>query len=124
MGYRFVLTKSVFEFSDRFDKLNIKLTLNNVGFGNLNKSKFAKVLFVNENGEIKYSKQIKQFNGEENIDCALAMNFDDGKYQVYLALYGEEVDGTRSYNLQFANCDIWDNALKANKIGEIDIKKL
>ena len=124
MGYRFVLTKSVFEFSDRFDKLNIKLTLNNVGFGNLNRSKFAKVLFVNENGEIKYSKQIKQFNGEENIDCALAMNFDDGKYQVYLALYGEEVDGTRSYNLQFANCDIWDNALKANKIGEIDIKKI
>lgn len=123
MGYRFVLTKSVFEFSDRFDKLNIKLSLDNVGFGNLNKSKFAKILFVNENSEIKYSKQIKKFDGGENIDCSLDINFDDGKYQVYLALYGEEFDGTTSYNLQFANCDIWDNELKANKIGEIDIKK-
>lgn len=124
MGYRFVLTKSVFEFSDRFDKLNIKLSLNNVGFGNLNKSKFAKILFVDENSEIKYSKQIKKFDGGENIDCSLDINFDDGKYQVYLALYGEEVDGTSSYCLQFANRDIWDNGLKANKIGEIDIKKI
>ncbi len=124
MGYRFVLTKSVFEFSDRFDKLNIKLSLNNVGFGNLNKSKLARILFVDENGEIKYSKQIKKFVGGENIDCSLDINFDDGKYQVYLALYGEEVDGTSSYCLQFANCDIWDNGLKANKIGEIDIKKI
>ena len=122
MGYRFILTKSVFEFSDHFDKLNIKLSLVNVGFGNLNKSRFAKILFVNENGEIKYSKQIKKFDGGENIDCSLDINFDDGKYQVYLALYGEEVNGMRSYNLQFANHDIWDNALKANKIGEIDIK--
>ena len=124
MGYRFVLTKSVFEFSDRFDKLNIKLSLNNVGFGNLNKSKFAKILFVDENSEIKYSKQIKKFVGGENIDCSLDINFDDSKYQVYLALYGEEVDGTSSYCLQFANRDIWDNCLKANKIGEIDIKKI
>jgi len=124
MGYRFILTKSVFEFSDRFDKLNIKLSLDNVGFGNLNKSKFAKILFVNDNGEIKYSKQIQKFDGGENIECSLDINFDDGKYQVYLALYGEEVDGTSTYNLQFANSDIWNNTLKANKIGEINIKKI
>ena len=64
------------------------------------------------------------FDGGENIDCSLDIDFDDGKYQVYLALYGEEVDGTLSYSLQFTNCDIWDNALKANKIGEIDIKEM
>lgn len=124
MGYRFILTKSVFEYSERFDKLNIKLSLDNVGFGNLNKSKFAKILFVNESGEIKYSKQIKKFDGGESIDCALDINFDNGNYQVYLALYGEEVDGTPTYNLQFANCDIWNSALKANKIGELDIKTM
>jgi hypothetical protein len=124
MGYRFILTKSVFEFSDRFDKLNIKLSFNNVGFGNLNKSKFAKILFVDENGEIKYSKQIQKFDGGENFNCSLDIDFENGEYQVYLALYGEEVDGILNYNLQLANCDIWNNSLKANKIGEINIKKL
>ncbi len=123
MGYRFVLTDSVFEYSKKFDKLNVKLTLKNVGFGNLNKTKFAKLLFVDENGEVKFCKQVENFSGEQNINYSTELNLDNGKYEVYLCLYGEEVNGLTEYNLQFANKNIWNSTLKANKIGEINIQK-
>lgn len=123
MGYRFVLTNSVFEYSSAFDRLNIKLTLNNVGFGNLNKSKLAKLIFVNENNEVKYVKQVDAFNGETNINYSTNLNLENGNYKVYLSLYGEEVNNNLTYALQFANENLWNSELNANLIGEININK-
>ncbi len=123
MGYRFVLKKSTFEYSDKFDKFNVKLSLENVGFGNLNKSKSAKLLFVDENGEIKLSRQMSDFVGNENIEFSTTLDLENGKYKVYLCIYGDEVDGKTLYNLQFSNEDIWNDELGANRIGEIVVKK-
>ena len=123
MGYRFLVTDSTFKYGDRLDKIKIDLTLKNLGFGNLNKLKKAKILFVDESGEVKFSKQVEDFKGAETVSYSLDLNLDSGKYAVYLCLYGEEVAKKPVYALQFANEDIWNAELKANKIGEIEISK-
>lgn len=123
MGYRFVVTDSTFEYGGKFDKLKVNLSVKNLGFGNLNKTKKAKLLFVDGSGEIKLTGQVEDFTGKESVSYSFDLNLENGKYEVYLCLYGEEVEGKPVYALQFANEDIWDAALKANKIGEIEINK-
>lgn len=122
MGYRFVLTNSVFKYADKLDKLQIELSLKNAGFGNLNKAKKAKLLFVDENGEVKLSKPLDDFAGQPVLKYSSEINLESGKYGVYLCLYSEEVEGKPVYALRFANENLWDAELKANKIGEIEIK--
>ncbi|MDE6667702.1 MAG: DUF4832 domain-containing protein [Clostridia bacterium] len=119
MGYRFVVTNSKLQYKDKF---TANLTLKNLGFGNLNKTKYAKLLFVDGSGEVKLTKQVEDFTGAESVSYSADLNLAGGKYEVYLCLYGEEVDGKPTYALQFANKDIWNATLKANKLGEIEIK--
>ena len=123
MGYRFVLSDSVFGYSDKPDKLSVKLTLKNVGFGNLNNEKKVKFVFTDENGEVKSTEYADvRFTGKTAFQCSLKLNLSEGKYDVYLCLYGEENEGEPLYCLQFANDGLWNSALKANKIGSIEIK--
>lgn len=123
MGYRFVLKESVFEYSQKFDALNVKLTLDNVGFGNLNKTKLAKLVFVYESGQIAQVKQVSNFSGQLNLDYSVDLNLTEGVYDVYICIYGEEADGKMFYGLRFANKDIWNDLICGNKIGEITVKK-
>lgn len=122
MGYRFVLVNPSVKYNEKSSNLKVNLPLKNLGFGNLNKTKKAKLLFVDGSGEVKFSKQVQDFTGEESVSCSADLNLEGGKYTVYLCLYGEEVDGKPTYALQLANKNIWNAELKANKIGEIEIK--
>ena len=119
LGYRFVLTKSVFDLND--DKLDIELSLNNVGFGNLNKAKTAQIVFVGENGNVAFAKDLDTFSGQTSLSYAVDLNLANGNYDVYLRLYGEKMDDNYLYCLQFANDGLWNASLKANKIGSIEI---
>ncbi len=121
MGYRFVLTESLFNCSG--SKLKISLTIKNVGFGNLNKQKQTKLLFVNEDGEVALTRQAENFTGCSSVNYETDLTLKNGKYAVYLCIYGGETAGKPQYALQFANNEIWNDALKANKIGEIEITK-
>lgn len=120
LGYRFVLKKSVFEYSRQPDELKIELTLDNVGFGNLNKPKHAKIILTDENGAVVSEQSVKDFTGDGTYECSVALNLKSGNYAVYLRLYGEESQ-TPLYCIQFANCDIWNAELKANKIGSVTL---
>ena len=122
MGYRFVLKDSTFKHTENFDTLQISLTLENVGFGNLTKSKNAKLLFVNENNAVVHEESVENFNGEETIDYSLALDLEAGNYRVFLQLSGDELNGTPLYCLQFANDGLYNAQLHANLIGEIEIK--
>ncbi len=122
MGYRFLVTNSTFEYADAQNKLTVNLTLNNLGFGNLNKSKRAELLFADGNGEVKFIKQVENFTGAESLSCSAELDLESGKYGVYLRLYGEKSEEERRYCLQFANEDIWNAQFKANKIGEINLQ--
>ena len=90
MGYRFVLKNSLFSYSKKQDKLDIELSIKNVGFGNLNKEKYAKIIFVNDKGEVVLSKQVNSFSGSEKYSCSLDLNLENGNYSVYFSVYGDE----------------------------------
>ena len=122
MGYRYVVKKSTFKYSDRADKLQVELNFDNVGFGNLNKSKRAKLIFAGSDGSVAYTKEVKSFTGGNEFKFSADINLGSGEYDVYLQLYGDELDGEPLYLVQFANVDIWNADLKANKIGSIEVK--
>ncbi len=120
MGYRFVLTNSTFKYSKALDKLNIELTIKNVGFGNLNRKKHAKLIFMDGSGNVAFTKTVQDFVECQNFNCSVELNLPVGKYDVYLCIYGEEVSGIPLYCVQFANDGLWNEQLKANKIGSIE----
>lgn len=120
MGYRYVLTESVFKYPSKPDSLQIELSLKNVGFGNLNRTKRTKIIFTDESGEIAYSHSLDDYTGGETLVGSVSFELDSGKYDVYLRIYGEVTDSPK-YCLQFANEGIWNEELKANKIGEIEV---
>ncbi|MDE6105351.1 MAG: DUF4832 domain-containing protein, partial [Clostridia bacterium] len=117
MGYRFVLTDSEFYNSD---KLNIKLKVENRGFGNMNKTKHAKLLFVKD-GEVAAEKAVADFIGQGELNYSVEIDLTEGEYEVYLCIYGEELEEEINYAVQFANENIWNADLKANKIGKVNI---
>lgn len=89
----------------------------------MNRVKKAKLLFADESGEVRLSKTVEDFTGQTDLKYSADIELNEGKYNVYLCLYGEEVDGKPVYALRFANENIWDAELIANKIGEIEIKE-
>lgn len=122
MGYRFVLTNSTLGYSDKVDKIQIGLKLQNVGFGNLNRSKHASIIFADADGKVAFVKETDNFTGAESYNCSFNLNLESGAYDVYLRVYGEAAEGLPLYCLQFANDGLWNAALKANKIGSLEVK--
>ena len=118
MGYRFVLRQSQLLYGDG---LTVGLELDNVGFGNLNRTKHAEIVIADEDGEIEYRQTVEDFSGDSFVRYSVSPNLDGGKYEVYLRIYGEEADGTYLYCLRFANNGLWNADLKANKIGGLEI---
>lgn len=119
MGYRFVLKNSTLSYSDKLDDLSVELQLLNVGFGNLNKKKSARLIITDKNGDVAFTETVGSFSGDTNVRYSAKLNLEYGEYDVYLCLYGDEADGAPLYCLQFANDGLWNPALKANKIGSI-----
>lgn len=118
MGYRFVLRGSTLK-SKKGGKVSVNLKIDNVGFGNLLKEKYAKLIFESASGEIQ-EVDCGTYSGG-NLKVSVQCGFK-GKYKVYLCLYGEEYEGQPNYTVQFANKGRWNGDLKANFIGNIKIK--
>lgn len=119
MGYRYVIKKSIIGVNDDASEVRVELDLENVGFGNMNKRKRAELLFADGNGEIKAVEQAGEFAGETIIVYSASVKLESGDYDVYLRLYGDELDGAPLYCVRFANDGLWDANIKANKIGSI-----
>ena len=117
LGYRLVLTESVFE---QAAELDIKLTVNNVGFGNLNKPKRTKLIFTDESGEVAFMHSAADFTGGD-YEYSLELDLPSGSYDAYLCVYGDEENGAPLYAVRFANDGLWNEELKANKIGSVEI---
>ncbi|MCM1131798.1 MAG: DUF4832 domain-containing protein [Anaeroplasma bactoclasticum] len=109
LGYRFVLENLIYNEDD--NKLNLKLKVTNVGFGNLVKAKNAYIVLQNEKHTYTF-----EF---ENVDTK-HLNFQidkkgiaSGEYRIYFLLADDYLDGgIRS--IRFGNQDIWDDTIKGN----------
>ncbi|MDE7306323.1 MAG: DUF4832 domain-containing protein [Clostridia bacterium] len=117
MGYRFVVRDSVFSYADNAGTLEIKLNIENVGFGNLTKEKKAKLIFVDGEGQAVKEVAVQSFTGGGEIIYNVTPQLEEGEYSVYLCVYGAD---DCAYAVQFANKDIWNADLAANYIGKVN----
>lgn len=120
LGYRFVLKNSVFTYSDSSEKLNVRLTLQNAGFGNLNRNKRAKLIFTDGTGAAAFIADIGEIAVKDELEFNVEHGLESGKYDVYLRIYGEELQNAPLYCVKFANDGLWNAELKANKIGSFE----
>lgn len=121
MGYRFVLKKSTLVYSQETSTLSAELSFENAGFGNMNKLKHAKLILVDCEGTVRAVHTVDDFTGAESYGFSVHTELESGKYEAYLRFYGEEDSGVPKYCLQLANGGLWNQALKANKIGAIEV---
>ncbi len=120
LGYRFVLKNSVFIYSASSEKLNVRLTLQNAGFGNLNRNKRAKLIFTDSTGAAAYIADYGEITLKDELEFNVEHGLESGKYDVYLRIYGEELQSVPLYCVKFANDGLWNDYLKANKIGSFE----
>ncbi len=126
MGYRYLLTNSVINVNGSDAEINIEYKNN--GFANMpfHRKKEMFIIFQPESGDPIATDTKQVFaNAPSGQETATAASFKlstekltAGKYTVYLKV--SDPDGT--YPVQFAN-NLWNEELKANKIGEIEIGK-
>ena len=116
MGYRFVVRDSTFKYKNG-SRLEIKLNIRNVGFGNMTKSKRAKLIFADKDGQAVKEVEVKNFNGAGETEYKVKPNLEKGEYFVYLCVYG---GGNGAYAVQFANSGMWNENLHANYIGKVN----
>ncbi len=120
LGYRLVLKNSVFTYSASSEKLNVRLTLQNAGFGNLNRNKRAKLIFTDSTGAAAFIADLGEIAVKDELEFNVQHSLESGKYDVYLRIYGEELQSTPLYCVKFANDGLWNDDLKANKIGSFE----
>lgn len=120
LGYRFVLKNSVFTYSATSEKLNVRLKLQNLGFGNLNRNKRAKLIFTDSTGAAAFIADYGEIAVKDELEFNVEHGLESGKYDVYLRIYGEELKSAPLYCVKFANDGLWNDELKANKIGSFE----
>lgn len=120
LGYRFVLKNSVFTYSATSEKLNVRLKLQNLGFGNLNRNKRAKLIFTDSTGAAAFIADYGEIAVKDELEFNVEHKLESGKYDVYLRIYGEELQSAPLYCVKFANDGLWNDELKANKIGSFE----
>lgn len=144
LGYRLVIRSvELPRKASQYDKVNASITIENVGFGNVLKSKKAMLLFVDPNDKIpgyedKIIKvaamkditdqfDIKSFKSTQKIKKSLVINIPQlptsGKYKIFLRISNGEIlkDGTYYSAIRLANNNVWNDILQANYIGSMEI---
>ncbi|MDE5855963.1 MAG: DUF4832 domain-containing protein, partial [Anaeroplasmataceae bacterium] len=103
LGYRFVLENLIYNEDDT--KLNLKLNVINIGFGNLLKAKNAYVVLKNEEHTCTF--EFKNADIEHLSFQIDKKNIASGEYTIYFLLADDFKDsGIRS--IHFGYQDIWD----------------
>lgn len=121
LGYRLVLEKSTFYYSAKFDNLDAKLQIKNVGFGNFYKQKQMEILFVKNNKIIK-TQSLENYNGQQLVEFGCDISNLVGEYEVYIRITSKTAQNNNIYSVQFAN-NLWNNDFCANLIGKIEVKR-
>ena len=116
LGYRFVCVQLNYEITDT---LNFSLKIKNVGFGELYKTKTLFVILKNGNQEYVYEFE---YNNELLISKQIDINnISSGNYELYLVL-ADSYNGEAIRGIRFANENMYNEEMNANKLTTITIK--
>ena len=144
MGYKYALTSSTIEKDD--NRLKINFDIKNYGFAEMpyHREKGYKVYLVKKGSEISKANlplpagdadQSKPFKGDYSkadltstersfsTSIPLSEDIESGEYDVYLKICNIDADPSKDgrYPVRLANKGIWNDLLKANKIGSIEL---
>ncbi len=118
LGYRLVLSNSVFTYNKQKTNLSIDLDITNVGFGEMYFKKDINVLFI-KNNEVVLKKNVGKYCGKDSINFDVDISNIEGEFDVYIQLVST-INAEGRYPIRFAN-DLWNESLVANNIGKISV---
>ena len=117
LGYRFVCQTLEYDITDNF---YFKLQMKNVGFGELFKEKTGYVILTNGSKQYKFEFE---YNNELTIEQTIDISgVDAGLYDFYFVLASDFTDHAIR-GIRFANTNMYNSELMANKMAEIYIQK-
>lgn len=115
LGYRLVCEELNYKVTDT---LRFNLNIKNVGFGELTKTKKAFVILVKDNSKYIYEFE---YNNELNIYYNINIsNLEKGNYELYFVL-ADDFTSSSVRGIRFANTNMYNEELKANKLATITI---
>lgn len=137
LGFRFVLRESrISEYTGPSGTLKFEGKIQNVGFGNVINKKQVSVILKSSGGSETYSVitdldpsdweadlngRADNISAWHNVSFAVKMGsfgrVPAGAYDVYLKINDPKETSTNKRSIQFANHNIWDGGLGANRIG-------
>lgn len=125
LGYRMVVRNSKISSSvEKGDICGVNLEIENVGFGNIVKTQNMSVILKKESTyyETTLNVEANSINsgGKSNINFYFYVPSDvgNGDWDVYLKVSSIE---SSDYAIQFANFNMWNKELLANRIGKVTI---
>lgn len=131
LGYRFVIRKNLIQSNvTPGNKLKDSLTLENVGFGNVLKSKIATLFILDKDQKVVHSEKInldaKSFKSgtktKKDLEIKIPETLPPSNYKLYLQFkVSDQTDGTPYGSIRFANKDIWNSTIEANYLGDFNI---
>lgn len=121
MGYRYLVTESVFDYYSDKKSFGVNLKIKNNGFANLpfHRAKDLKVYLIPKgrnpsSADKPVEVNLPKFTGQESLSFFVPCDtLSGGEYIVYLKV----CDSNGSHAIQFANDGEWNDTLKAFKIG-------
>ena len=113
-GYRLVV-RSIDVSYRKGGKFELTVNIENVGFGNLLKTKRVDIIYTDLGRNITNRKEVKKYNGESQLKInGKLLNKDHEEYKVFIRLYGSYENNNVYYPIQFANENMYDDNIKAN----------
>ena len=113
MGYRLVIRSFNIKYV-KGDEFELKINIDNVGFGNLIKQKKVDIIYTNISNEIISRKNIGIYNGEKELKVnGEFLPKEHELYKVFIKIYGMRDNNIDYYFIQFANEDIFDEKLNS-----------
>ena len=113
-GYRLVV-RSINVLLKKADTFELTINIENVGFGNLFKTKKVDIIYTDLERNIISREEVGKYNGENTLKInAKLLNKGQEEYKVFIRLYGSYENNIVYYPVQFANENIYDDNIKAN----------
>ena len=130
LGYRFVVRDcDLSQTAEQGSTFNLKLDVENTGFANPIRPQNAEILLEKDGVYTVQDIAIDSRNwyscttAQENLEIQVPSNLEAGEWNVYLRLSvgNQDIPDGNLRTVQFANPDIWNASLGANKLGAVQI---
>ncbi len=130
LGYRFVVRDcDLNQTAEQGSTFNLDFSVENTGFANPIRPQNAEIIlekdgnYVVQDIDIDSREWYSCTTSQENLEIQVPGNLEAGEWNVYLRLSvgNQDIPDGNLRTVQFANPDIWNASLGANKMGSVQI---